>query len=86
MSSDFQSACYERGITPNDEIVGEIFNSDIEFLELKSIQVALEIDYNMSLSIQDIKDIMEEEGIDLGFINWNNTTPQEMIKDILYDN
>lgn len=86
MSSDYQSMMSDLGINVVDDIVGEVVNHSIYYGELKAIQVALEIDFNISLSIDDIIDIMNNEGIDIGSIDYSKTTVQELIYESLLEN
>lgn len=85
MASDFQDICYQSGTTPNEDVEFGSIGGQVEDAEFKSIQLNLETDFNVSMSIDEIKDTMEEHGIDLTSVDWITYLPHELVYEALLE-
>lgn len=80
--SDYRDLTIDLGTTPNDDIEFNSVGTELELIEFRAIQSLLQEDYNLSMDIPAISEIMEDAGID--FLNWNWNAGL-MIHEAIYD-
>jgi hypothetical protein len=78
--SDYLDICLESGTTPNEDVTHNVIGGQIDGTELEYIRNMLQADYNLTLEVTEISDLMYDYGIDMLDIPTGVS-----IHDVLYD-
>lgn len=82
--ADYDDICEQSGTSPNEDAQYNVLGAQMDKTELQFSRQMLEEDYNVTLTEEEILDIMEEEGIDLGYAPMD-TSIHELIYETLIE-
>lgn len=66
--ADYLDICLQSNTTPNEDAEFNVIGGLIEKSEIEAVKHGLSDDYGITLDDQEIRDMMEEYGLDFGIL------------------
>ena len=66
--ADYLDICLQSNTTPNEDAEFNVIGGLIEKSEIEAVRHGLSDDYGITLDDQEIRDLMEEYGLDFGIL------------------